>query len=148
MSILFLDASAILAAFDPDDAHHEAAKRILAEPGISLATLDLARYEIANVAVRAWRAPDQVGSLLDAVDRIADDGGVVISDTKLLAKAAELAQGHGISVYDAAYVAATSKGNLKLVSCDARDLLSKGLALSPADALVSSEDEPESPPTV
>lgn len=148
MSILFLDASAILAAFDTDDAHHRSAKAILADPEISLATLDLARYEIVNVAVRAWRAPDQVASLLDAVDRIADDGGVVISDTKLLAKAAESAQEHGISVYDGAYVAATSRGNLKLVSCDARDLLSKGLAVSPDDALEPSEDEPESSPTV
>jgi predicted nucleic acid-binding protein len=148
LSILLLDASAILAAFDPDDAHHQSAKAILANPEISLATLDLARYEIANVAVRAWRAPDQVASLLDTVDRIADDGGVVISDSKLLTSAAELAQEHRISVYDAAYVAATSKGNLKLVSCDARDLLSKGLAVSPDDAPRPSEDEPESSPTV
>jgi predicted nucleic acid-binding protein len=140
LSILLLDASAILAAFDPDDAHHRSAKAILADPEISLATLDLARYEIANVVVRAWRAPDQVASLLDAIDRIADDGGVVISDTKLLTKAAELAQEHGISVYDAAYVAATSMGSSKLVSCDARDLLSKGLAVSPDDALGPSAD--------
>jgi predicted nucleic acid-binding protein len=148
LSILLLDASAILAAFDKDDVHHEPAKAILADPETSLATLDLARYEIANVAIRAWRAPDQVASLLDVVDRIADDGGVLASDTKLLTKAAELAQEHGISVYDAAYVAATSKGERKLVSCDARDLLSKDLAVSPEDALEPSGDEPELPSTV
>ena len=134
MSSLFLDASAILAAFDTDDVHYEPAKAILADPQVTLATLDLVRYEVANVAIRAWRAPEEVSSLLDVVDRIGQDGGVVASDAGLLAKAAQLAEKHSISVYDAAYVAASSAGGRTLVSCDERDLLSKGLAVAPGDA--------------
>lgn len=130
---LLLDASAILAAFDSDDEMHEAAKAILANPEVTLATLDLARYEVANVAVRAWRDPAQVSPLLEAIDRISDDGGITASTTTLLARAAELAEQHTISVYDAAYVAAASQVGSALVSCDAKDLVDKGLAISPAD---------------
>lgn len=133
MGTLFLDASAILAAFDSDDELHDAAKSILANPDVTLATLDLARYEVANVAVRAWRDSAQVFPLLEVVDRIADDGGVAPCTTTLLTRAAELAEQHTISVYDAAYVAAASQAGATLVSCDARDLVDKGLARSPAD---------------
>jgi len=130
---LLLDASAILAAFDSDDELHEAAKAILANPDVTLATLDLARYEVANVAVRAWRDPAQVSPLLEAIDRIADDGGITPCTTTLLTRAAELAEQHTISVYDAAYAAAASQAGATLVSCDTRDLIGKGLASSPAD---------------
>lgn len=132
MSTLLLDASAVLAAFDPDDRHHGHAHALLADDSVTLATLDLARYEVANVAVCAWRAPDAVAPLLAALDQIADDGGVVVSTGSLLARAAELAERHGISVYDAAYVAAAGEGDRHLVSCDERDLVSKGLAVLPA----------------
>lgn len=86
----------------------------------------------ANVAVRAWRDPARVAPLLEVVDRISEDGGVLTSTTGLLTRAAQLAEEHTISVYDAAYVAAASQSGGKLVSCDTRDLISKGLASSPA----------------
>lgn len=133
MSTLLLDASAILAAFDSEDDLHEAAKAILTDPHVTLATLDLARYEITNVAVRAWRDPAQVSPLLDTIDRISDDGGIMLATTTLLARAAEIAERHTISVYDAAYVAAASQAGATLVSCNTRDLIGKGLAHSPAD---------------
>jgi predicted nucleic acid-binding protein len=129
---LLLDASVLLAAFDPEDAYHEPARALLADSEATLATLDLARYEVANVAVRAWRAPESVGPLLDTVDRLADDGGVLVSTSPLLARAAELAERHAISVYDAAYVAAASEADRRLISCDQRDLVSKRLAALPA----------------
>lgn len=132
MTTLLLDASTILAAFDSDDDLHEAATAILADPDVTLATLDLARYEVTNVAVRAWRDPAQVAALLDAIDRIANDGGVTRSTTTLIARAAEIAEQHTISVYDAAYAAAASLVGATLISCDTRDLISKGLARSPA----------------
>jgi predicted nucleic acid-binding protein len=128
-----LDASVILAAFDPDDDLHDAAKTILSGAEVTLATLDLARHEVANVAVRAWRSSTQVAPLLDAIDRIADDGGVMPATTALLTRASTLAEQHAISVYDAAYVAAASQAGAELVSCDMRDLISKRLASSPAD---------------
>src|SRR5436190_2649995 len=76
---LLLDASALLAAFDPEDRHHEPARVLLENDAATLATLDLVRYEVANVAVRAWHAPKSVAPLLAAVERLADDGGVVAS---------------------------------------------------------------------
>lgn len=132
MTTLLLDASVILAAFDPEDDHHEPARALLEDDQTTLATLDLARYEVANVAVRAWRAPESVAPLLAAIDRLGDDGGVLASTGTLLARAAELAERHVISVYDAAYAAAASGAGHHLVSCDERDLVSKGLATPPA----------------
>lgn len=134
MTTLLLDASVLLAAFDPEDDHHESARTILEDEQATLATLDLARYEVANVAVRAWRAPESVAPLLATIERLADDGGVIPSTDTLLKKASEIAERHTISVYDAAYAAAADEGGHELVSCDQRDLVSRGLAALPTDA--------------
>lgn len=134
MTTLLLDASVLLAAFDPEDDHHEPARSLLEDDSVTLATLDLARYEVTNVAVRAWRAPESVAPLLAVIERLADDGGVFSSTDTLLTRAAEIAERHTISVYDAAYAAAADEGGHRLVSCDERDLVSKGLAELPASA--------------
>jgi predicted nucleic acid-binding protein len=134
VTTLLLDASVLLAAFDPEDDHHEPARSLLEDEETTLATLDLARYEVANVAVRAWRSPDSVAPLLAAVERLADDGGVLTSTGTLLARAVEIAERHTISVYDAAYAAAAGDAGHRLISCDERDLVSKGLATLPTSA--------------
>lgn len=131
MTTLLLDASVLLAAFDPEDEHHVPASALLASTETTLATLDLARYEVANVAIRGWRAPGSVAPLLAAVERLAADGGVLASTSSLLIRAAELAELHMISVYDAAYAAAAAEADRRLISCDKRDLVSKGLAALP-----------------
>jgi predicted nucleic acid-binding protein len=131
LTTLLLDASILLAAFDSDDDQHEPARSLLIDGDVSLATLDLARYEVTNVAVRAWRDPGAVPRLLEAIEQLAGDGGVLQSTGFLLSSAAELAEQHSISVYDAAYVAAAAAGGRDLVSCDRRDLVSKGLAKLP-----------------
>lgn len=134
MTTLLLDASVLLAAFDPEDYHHKSARAMLEDDEVALATLDLARYEVANVAVRAWRAPESVAPLLAVIEKLAEDGGVLKStDSLLLVRAAELAERHTISVYDAAYAAAADEGGHRLVSCDERDLVSKGLAGLPVE---------------
>jgi len=134
VTTLLLDASVLLAAFDPEDDHHESARTLLEDEDATLATLDLARYEVANVAVRAWRAPNSVIPLLAVVERLADDGGVFPSTDTLLTRATEIAERHTISVYDAAYAAAAEEGGHRLISCDERDLVSKDLAALPEDA--------------
>ncbi|HEX4730334.1 MAG TPA: type II toxin-antitoxin system VapC family toxin [Solirubrobacterales bacterium] len=134
MTTFLLDASVLLAAFDPDDDHHDAARALLEDEETTLATLDLARYETANVAVRAWRRPESVAPLLSAIERLADDGGILKSTGGLLTRAAEMAERHTISVYDAAYAAAAEDAGLRLVSCDQRDLVSKDLAEVPGSA--------------
>lgn len=134
MTTLLLDASVLLAAFDPEDDHYEPARALLEDEEATLATLDLARYEVANVAVRAWRAPESVAPLLAAIERLAGDGGVLASTGALLTQAAKFAERHSISVYDAAYAAAADERGHGLVSCDERDLVSRGLAALPANA--------------
>jgi predicted nucleic acid-binding protein len=143
LSTLLLDASVILAAFDSDDELHGPSQRLLADPDVTLTTLDLARYEVANVAVRGWREFSRVAPLLEAIDRISGDGGAIPSTTTLLSRAAKLADEHTISVYDAAYAAAADQVGGTLVSCDIRDLVSKGLASSPAS--VPEEGSPAHP---
>jgi hypothetical protein len=51
--LTFLDASILLAAEDLDDAHHDASMALLKTGALS--TLDLAIYEITNVAELRWR---------------------------------------------------------------------------------------------
>lgn len=143
MSTLLLDASVILAAFDSDDELHGQSKTLLANPDVTLTTLDLARYEVANVAVRGWCEAGQVAPLLEAIDRISGDGGVIPSTTPLLSHAAKLADEHTISVYDAAYVAAADQCGGTLVSCDIRGLVSNGLASSPASVHLEESPSPE-----
>lgn len=139
LTTLLVASSAILSAFDRNERNHDSARALLTGDGATLVTLDLARYEVVNVAVRAWRAPGSAVALLDAIERIADDGGVVASTGGLLLKAAERAVDCGISTYDAAYVESAGEAGRSLVSCDERDLVSKGLAVLPADGLGDSD---------
>ena len=133
MKLWFLDSSVLLASEDPDDENHRDARRLLggSDP---LATLDLAFYEVTNVAVRAWRDPSAAHRLRERATAVADDGGLVRANAALIADAAAVADEHGISVYDAAYVVAARVSGGELVSCDLRDLVSRGLARLPRDA--------------
>jgi len=131
VNTLLLDASALLAAFDTEDRYHREARKIIEDLEASVATLDLARYETVNVAIRAWQKPDLVPTLLAVIDRIDDDGGVLPSTARLIQLAADLAVEHEISVYDATYAAAAIDSGSRLISCDHRDLISKNLAQPP-----------------
>jgi len=133
LTLWVVDASVLLASEDADDANHAAATRLLESAG-PLATLDLAFYEVTNVAVRAWRDHAAARRLRQRVAALADDGGLVRAEA-VVAAAALIAQEHGISVYDAAYVAAARLWGAPLVSCDVRDLVPAGLARLPAEAL-------------
>jgi predicted nucleic acid-binding protein len=130
-----VDASVVLGWYDVEDPYHAACVSIVTGEEWRLSTIDLVRLEVANVAVRSWRKPEAIGMLLEMVDRIGDDGGIVGMNTPLVTMAAHLAEVEGISVYDAAYVIGARKRGQVLVSCDERDLVSRGLAISPADAL-------------
>jgi len=133
LNLWFLDSSVLLASEDRDDENHRDARRLLGgrDP---LATLDLALYEVTNVAVRAWRDLAAAHRLRERVTAVADDGGLVCANAALVGDAAAVAEEHGISVYDAAYVAAARLSGGELVSCDLRDLVSRGLARLPRDA--------------
>ena len=132
MNLWILDSSVLLASEDPDDDNHGDARRLLggSDP---LATLDLAFYEVTNVAVRAWRDLSAAHRLRERVAAVADDGGLIRANADLMADATAVADEHGISVYDAAYVVAARLSGGELVSCDLRDLVSQGLARLPRD---------------
>ena len=133
MSLWLLDSSVLLASEDSDDENHGDARRLLggSDP---LATLDLAFYEVTNVAVRAWRDLSAAQRLRERVAAVADDGGLIRTNAVLIADAAAIADEHGISVYDAAYIAAARVSGGDLVSCDLRDLVSRGVARLPRHA--------------
>jgi predicted nucleic acid-binding protein len=133
VTVWFADASVLLSREDADDDQHDAARRLLSGE-VAVATLDLAYYEVTNVAVRAWRDPDAARRLGGLVAALADDGGVVRVDAGLIAEATQIAERHDLSVYDAAYVAGARAAGAQLVSCDQRDLVSRDLALTPEQA--------------
>jgi len=133
VTVWFVDASVLLAREDADDDQHEAARQLLAGDA-TLATLDLAFYQVGNVAVRAWRDGQAAGRLQGLVDAIAADGGLVRVDEALIAHAVRIAETQGLSVYDAGYVAGAARAGAQLVSCDLRDLVSRDLAVTPRQA--------------
>ncbi|MGD1051108.1 MAG: PIN domain-containing protein [Solirubrobacteraceae bacterium] len=135
MSGWLLDASVLLAAEDSDDPNHADARRLL-EAADPVATLDLALYETVNVAIAAWGDAAAARRLRELIAAVSDDGGLIRADPALLDNAARIALEHGISVYDAAYVAAARAARARLVSCDAADLVSRQLAVLPSQANV------------
>jgi predicted nucleic acid-binding protein len=139
--MVMLDASVLLAAEDADDPHHHDARALLSSKD-RLTTLDLAHYEVANVAVRSWRDEGAAERLRERISALTDDGGLVRVDEGMMAAAGALARQHGISVYDAAYVAAARQLDAVLVSCDVRDLVSRGLAVAPGQPSREGSDRP------
>lgn len=140
---MFLDASVLLAAEDVDDANHEASAALLKTGALS--TLDLAVYEVTNVAELRWGDVAASLRLRKRVWAIAELGTLVRVDEPLAERAAQIARQHGLSAYDSAYVAGAERLGVPLASCDERDLVSRGLARLPGDLLsqVAPPSEPD-----
>jgi len=68
------------------------------------------------------------------VGAFADAGRLYRVDEGLAAEAATIAEAYGITAHDAAYAAAAQTIGARLVSCDLRDLVAKGLAVTPSEA--------------
>lgn len=129
--MIFIDASVLLAAEDLDDADHEAATALLT--GGALGTLELAAYEVTNVAEVRWADPGAGRRLRERVWAIAELGAMVRVDQALAQRAAELAREHALSASGAAYLAAAQRLGAPLASCDRHDLVSRGLAKLPRE---------------
>ncbi|HEX5712099.1 MAG TPA: PIN domain-containing protein [Solirubrobacterales bacterium] len=132
--MLLLDSSIWIAAKDADERHSEAARALILSTGLQVTALDLTLYEVANVVGARWGRPEWARELcrtiqLRCAERISSVGTDLIDPT--IAVAAE----HGLSAYDAAYVAAARRHDWTLVSVDIADLVSKGLAVTPGDAV-------------
>lgn len=128
--MIFLDASVLLAAEDADDREHQAALALLRSG--DLATLELALYETTNVAIVRWEDPEAADRLAKRIWAIAELGTLVRVDSQLGTEIAHLATEHGLSAYDAGYVAAARRLGVTLASCDERDLVRPGLAELPS----------------
>lgn len=133
--MIFLDASVLLAAEDVDDVNHNDALALLRSG--ALATLELAAYEVTNVADVRWHNPEAGARLRDRVFTIAQLGTLVRVDRALGDRVAELCRRQTLRAYDAAYVAGAERIGAPLASCDERDLVSRGLAKLPRDLLPS-----------
>ncbi len=125
-----IDASVWVAIADPDDRYHAEAHSIVADVGQPLAALDLTFYEVANVMGPKKGQPREGRFLLKLIEKRCRDN-LLTADSELLESALEVAAEHGLTAYDAAYVAAARRHGWTLVSADIADLVSKGLAVAP-----------------
>ena len=99
-----------------------------------MTVLDLTLYEVANVVAKVYRQPDEARRLVQGLIRGSAREPLRV-DAALLEHGVDLLTKHGLTAYDAAYVAAAERNGWQLVSLDLRDLVSKGLAVTP-DAAV------------
>lgn len=135
MSTLLLDAGVWVGAADSLDSFHEAAQRIVFDFDRPVATMDLTLYEVANaLGVRKGRSRE-ARYISELMRRRCRGTAFVAADPALVDLAVTIAEEHGLTAYDASYVAAATTNGWTLVSVDIADLVSKGLAVTPDAAL-------------
>jgi predicted nucleic acid-binding protein len=127
--LLLLDASVWVAAGIPANPSHAQAAA-LTQGDVPVAALDLTLYEVVNAVAKQYRQPEQAQRIVRALLRTCGDDLVRV-DHALGEGMAEVVSEHGLTAYDAAYVAAARRNGWQLVSLDLRDLVSKGLAVTP-----------------
>jgi predicted nucleic acid-binding protein len=128
--MLLVDASVWVSLERPRDRYHAASRAIALDLDRPVAALDLTLYEVANVAVRKMGQPERARYLSQLMLTRCGDYLVRV-DADLIESATGIAAEHGLTAYDAAYVAAAGRYGWTLVSADVRDLVSKGLAVTP-----------------
>lgn len=128
-----MDAGAWVAARDPEDRFHSQARALVHDVGQPVAALDLTVYEVANAVGVRRGEPDEARYLCRLIAKRCRDGLVGL-DHDLVDATLGLAAEHGLTAYDAAYVAAARARGWTLVSTDIADLVSKGLAVTPDSA--------------
>jgi predicted nucleic acid-binding protein len=127
---LLVDASVWGRLAAPGDRFHQQARDLLIDSGAALAALDLTFFEIANAVGVKMGQPKRAEWLSELV-AVRSGDRLVRVDPRLVTAAVELAAQHGLTAYDAAYVMAARRNGWQLVSLDMRDLVSKGLAVTP-----------------
>jgi predicted nucleic acid-binding protein len=128
--VLLLDAGVWVAAKDADDPYFATARELVVDTQRPVACLDLTLYEAANVVGSRWGRPDAARELCRSIIARCGDRLLVV-DAELIESALRQAVAHGLTAYDAAYVAVARRRGWTLVSCDVADLVSKGLAVTP-----------------
>jgi predicted nucleic acid-binding protein len=112
----------------------DACRALVVDAAYSVAALSLTLHEVANsLGARDGRAEEAVDMCRLITGRC---GHAIIAPGPMLMRAAiSIAAEYGIAAYDASYVAAARREGWALVSLDIKDLVSKGLAITP-DAAV------------
>lgn len=131
--MFLVDASVWVAAVTPRHPQYVQAGQFL-RAGAPLTVLDLTLYEVANVVARKFGELDVARKLVQGLFR-GSARPPLRADVTLFEDGLDLMSEHGLTAYDAAYVAAARQNGWQLVSLDVRDLVSKGLAVTP-DAAV------------
>jgi predicted nucleic acid-binding protein len=131
---VLLDSGVWIASRAAGERFNRSAFELVLETRRPAAALDLTLYEIANVVGVRRNDPRMLARIYRSVERRCTEG-IVRVDHGLVEATAEVAIEHGLSGYDAAYVAVARRRGWTLVSTDIRDLVSKGLAITP-DAAV------------
>jgi predicted nucleic acid-binding protein len=128
--VFLLDASVWIAAKARTDRYFDSARALVVDAECPVAALDLTLYEVANgLGARQGRRHEAVELCRLVAGRCGDS--VLAVDPKLIDTALVIAAEHGLTAYDAAYVAAARRYGWALVSTDIAGLVSKGLAVAP-----------------
>lgn len=136
-TVVVSDASVVLKWFhDVGEEEVEAARALLdayAHERVAVLVLDLTTYEVANALLRgaAGARPDVIAAVLESLDDICPRVSLEPAERRL---AAELADEHRLTFYDAAYAAAARTRDGLLATFD-RQLLAAGLGLRPSTVL-------------
>jgi predicted nucleic acid-binding protein len=131
---LLFDSGVWIASEDEDDRNHVSARELILDTAAPAAMVELTLYEIVNWVARERRdAGRAAGMCRSAASRCRER--FVSIDIGLIEETAVIAVEHRITSYDAAYVAVARRHDWTLVSTDIRDLVSRGLAITP-DAAV------------
>jgi predicted nucleic acid-binding protein len=129
-----LDATVWHESMNAQSPHLDACRALVADTDYPVAALSLTLHEVANsLGVRRGRAAEAVDMCRLIVGRCGHR--IVGPDPILMLLAIEIAAEHDIAAYDASYVAVARREGWTLVSLDIKDLVSKGLAITP-DAAV------------
>ncbi len=131
---LLLDSGVWVASVDGDDPFGLASRELVADLGRRFGALDLTLYEVAN-AVGPKRRDCQMANCLCRTVEHRCAQTMVRFDRRLIESTIGMSVQYGFGSYDAAYVAVARRHDWTLVSTDIRDLVSKGLAVTP-DAAV------------
>ena len=135
--MFLVDASVWVSLVERGSPHREAATALVRDRAPMLGALDLTLYEVANAVGVKQGDVDGASRLNRLLLRCCRDKLLRV-DGDLVESALRVAIDHGLTAYDAAYVAAAARHGMTLVSADLRDLVSKGLAVTPDAAVYPS----------
>jgi len=132
--MLLLDAGVWIDSAAPTNRWHQSSQTLIRKPPAPLAAIDLTLYEVANVIGARERQPEVARIVIEVLRRRCRER-ILTLDRELVEATLHVVAEHELTAYDAAYVAAARRQGWTLVSTDIRDLVSKGLAVTP-DAAV------------